>query len=221
MNVLLVYPEFPDTFWSFKHALRFIRKKAAYPPLGLLTVASMLPRDWSRRLVDLNVRDLTAEDLAWADCALIERRRQQRGFHFNTQVAINLADDFELMGTMVAAGFDTVFVGIETPNQESLAECSKHHNLGRDMTADVRRLERAGLQVQGGFILGFDSDTPRTFDRLLEFIQSTGIVTAMVGLLQAISRARRSRLPKSAQIHAPSSFATSCATGMPATSRSS
>jgi radical SAM superfamily enzyme YgiQ (UPF0313 family) len=358
MNVLLVYPEFPDTFWSFKHALRFVRKKAAHPPLGLLTVASLLPRDCARRLVDLNVRGLTAEDLAWADCAfvsamgvqresarrliarcrqanvrvvaggplftaqpeqfpevdhlvlgeaevslplfladlqsgharrvyaaseyadvqaspvpswelldlndyatmsvqysrgcpydcefcdittlfgrrprtkhasqiiaeldalyelgwrggvffvddnlignkrrlktelvpaLLERRRQKPGLTFNTQASINLADDSELIDAMVAAGFDMVFVGIETPNEESLAECSKRHNLGRDMSADVRRLQRAGLQVQGGFILGFDSDTPSSFARLSEFIQSTGIVTAMVGLLQAIPGTR-------------------------------
>lgn len=56
MNILLLYPEFPDTFWSFKHALKFVRKKASLPPLGLLTVASMLPPAWQRRLVDLNVR---------------------------------------------------------------------------------------------------------------------------------------------------------------------
>ncbi len=358
MNVLLLYPEFPDTFWSFKHALRFIRKKAAHPPLGLLTVASMLPRDFQCRLVDVNVRPLTAQDLAWADYAfisamglqresarrlitrcqeakvkvvaggplftaepeqfpdvdhlvlgeaelslppfledlergqtqhvytptgfadmkaspvpswelvklddygtmsvqysrgcpfdcefcditalwgrrprikeagqiiaeldalsdlgwrggvffvddnlignkrrlkaellpaLIERRRQKPGLNFNTQASINLADDSDLMDAMVAAGFDMVFVGIETPDEQSLAECSKRHNLGRDMSADVRRMLQAGLQVQGGFIVGFDADTPSTFERLTEFIQSTGIVTAMVGLLQAIPGTR-------------------------------
>jgi radical SAM superfamily enzyme YgiQ (UPF0313 family) len=358
MNVLLVYPEFPDTFWSFRHALPFIRKKAAHPPLGLLTVASMLPRAWNVRLVDLNVRGLSPQDLAWADIAfvsamgvqresarsliarcrqegvrvaaggplftaepelfpevdhlilgeaelslprfledlhsghpghlyeatgyadlratpaprwelidfedygtmtvqysrgcpydcefcditalfgrvprtksatqinveldalydlgwrggvffvddnlignkrllktellpaLIERRRQKPGFEYNTQASINLADDARLMDRMVAAGFDMVFVGIETPDEQSLAECSKRHNLERDMRADVRRMQRAGLQVQGGFILGFDSDTPSTFERVTEFIQSTGIVTAMVGVLQAIPGTR-------------------------------
>ena len=55
MKILLVYPEFPDTFWSFKHALKFIQKKAGAPPLGLLTVAAMLPSEWEKRLVDLNV----------------------------------------------------------------------------------------------------------------------------------------------------------------------
>jgi len=358
MNVLLVYPEFPDTFWSFKHALRFIRKKAAYPPLGLLTVASMLPRDWSKRLVDLNVRELTADDLAWADCAfvsamavqresvrrviarcqqaavrvvaggplftaepdefpevdhlvlgeaeltllpfledlchgrakhlyatsgyadmrasppptwelldlgnyatmcvqysrgcpydcefcnvtallghrprtksadqiigelqslhglgwdgnvffvddnlignkkdlktellpaLIEWRRRRRGITFNTEASINLADDPELMRQMVEAGFDMVFVGIETTNEAGLAECNKKTNLNRDLVADVKRMHRAGLQVQGGFIVGFDSDTPSTLQRLTDFIQSAGIVTAMVGLLQALPGTR-------------------------------
>ena len=122
--------------------------------------------------------------------ALIERQQRKPGFEFNTQVSINLADDAPLMSMLVAAGFDMVFVGIETPNEESLAECSKRHNLGRDMKSDVRRMQRAGLQVQGGFIVGFDSDTISTFERLTEFIQSTGIVTAMVGLLQAIPGTR-------------------------------
>jgi len=358
MNVLLIYPEFPETFWSFRHALRFIRKKAAHPPLGLLTVAAMLPRAWNVRLADLNVRGLGPQDLAWADIAfvsamgvqresarrliagcrqagvrvvaggplfsaepelfpevnhlilgeaemslpqfledlrsghaghiykasgfadlrvtpaprwelidfndygtmtvqysrgcpydcefcditalfgrrprtksasqisveldalynlgwrggvffvddnlignkrrlktellpaLLERRRRKPGFEYNTQASINLADDADLMSMMVASGFDTVFVGIETPDEQCLAECSKRHNLGRDMKADVLRMQRAGLQVQGGFILGFDSDTPSTFERVMDFIQSTGIVTAMVGVLQAIPGTR-------------------------------
>lgn len=358
MNVLLLYPAFPDSFWSFKHALPFISKRAAHPPLGLLTVAAMLPATWKLRLVDVNVRELTDDDLAWADCAfisamgvqrpsaleliarcqaqgirvvaggslftaqpeqfpqvdhlilgeaevvlpsflaelsdgqarhqykadgfadlqaspiprwdlvkfedygtlsiqysrgcpydcefcditalfgrrpraktakqivgeldllytlgwrggvffvddnfignkarlknelmpaLIERHETRPGFEFNTQASINLADDAELMRMMVGIGFDSVFVGIETPSQESLVECSKRHNLGRDMKADVRRMQQAGLQVQAGFIVGFDSDTPSTFDRITEFIQSTGIATAMVGILQAIPGTR-------------------------------
>ena len=353
MNVILIYPEFPDTFWSFKHALRFIRKRSPSPPLGLLTVAAMLPVDWATRLVDLNVRRLTETDLAWADYAfisamavqrqsacqviarckeagvkvvaggplftseheqfedvdhfvlneaeltlpaflqglkegkarrvyatsdfadlqetpvplwrladldcyatmsvqfsrgcpfncefcnvtallghrprtksarqivaeldslyalgwrkgvffvddnlignmkrlktellpaLIEWRKDKRGFPFSTEVSINLADEEQLMQMMVEAGFDTVFIGIETPNDASLAECSKKQNMNRDLVADVKRIQRAGLQVQGGFIVGFDSDTPSSFQRLADFIQKSGIVTAMVGLLQA------------------------------------
>ena len=353
MNALLIYPAIPDTFWSFRHALKFIRKKAASPPLGLLTIASMLPAQWKKRLVDLNVRKLTREDLEWADCAmisamtvqrdsahkviaqckeaglriiaggplftteheqfesvdhfvlneaeltlpvfledlaqgapkriyrtsdfadirqtpppmwelvplgdyasmsvqfsrgcpfncefcnvtalfghkprvksalqmiaeleglyqrgwrggvffvddnlignrirlrtellpaLIEWRKGKKGFLFSTEVSINLADDERLMQMMVQAGFDTVFIGIETPNEESLAECSKKQNMNRDLVQDVKRIQRAGLEVQGGFILGFDNDSTLTFRRLIDFIQGSGIATAMVGLLQA------------------------------------
>jgi radical SAM superfamily enzyme YgiQ (UPF0313 family) len=353
MKILLVYPEFPDTFWSFKHALRFIQKKAASPPLGLLTVAAMLPEEWKKRLVDLNVTHLTPNDLAWADyvfisamivqrdtahtliarckqagvkvvaggplftmeheqfpevdhfvlneaeltlplfladladgraqplyatseypdirqtpaplwqlakfkhystvniqfsrgcpfscdfCnvtallghrprtkttaqiiteldnlyalgwrksiffvddnfignkkqiksevlpALIEWRKGKIGMPFSTEASINLADDPELLSLMTQAGFDTVFVGIETPNEDSLTECSKNQNKGRDLVESVKRLQRAGLQVQGGFIVGFDNDPPSIFQQQVDFIQKSGIVTAMVGLLQA------------------------------------
>jgi radical SAM superfamily enzyme YgiQ (UPF0313 family) len=358
MNILLVYPEFPDTFWSFKHALKFIRKRASSPPLGLLTVAAMLPAEWNKRLVDLNAISLADQDLAWADyafvsamtvqrdsaraviarcreagvkvvaggplftmepdqfpgvdhlilneaeltlppfladlaggCArrtytaeehpdirqspvplwelvdlghyesiaiqfsrgcpfncefcnvtsllghrprtktaaqiiaeldslyaqgwrkgvffvddnlignkkqlksellpaLIEWRKDKVGFPFNTEVSINLADDAELLELMTRAGFDTVFVGIETPNEDSLTECSKSQNKGRDLLESVKRLQRSGLQVQGGFIVGFDSDTPSIFQQQIDFIQKSGIVTAMVGLLQAPSGTR-------------------------------
>ena len=86
---------------------------------------------------------------------------------------------------MAEAGFDTVFIGIETPDNESLLECNKVQNKNRDMVADVKCIQRAGIQVQGGFIVGFDSDRPSIFQRQIDFIQSSGIVTAMVGLLQA------------------------------------
>ncbi|MBI5688727.1 MAG: DUF4070 domain-containing protein [Verrucomicrobia bacterium] len=358
MNVLLLYPEFPDTFWSFKHALKFVRKRASLPPLGLLTVASLLPQEWQQRLVDLNVRKLLDEDLAWADLvcisamivqrssaealiarcraagkriiaggplftseyarfpdvdylvlneaeitlpeflrdfaagqakriyattefadlrqspaprwelaelrryasmslqysrgcpfdcefcdvtvkfghrprtkpaaqiiaeldalyrlgwrgevffvddnlignkralknellpALIEWQRGRRALSFFTEASINLADDPELMRLMVEAGFNGVFIGIETPDESSLAECSKKQNQRRDLVADVKRIQRAGLQVQGGFIVGFDSDTPSIFQRQVEFIQRSGIVTAMVGLLNALPDTR-------------------------------
>jgi hypothetical protein len=58
-KILLIYPEYPETFWSFKHALKFVAKRAAFPPLGLLTVAAMLPRDWELKLVDMNTSRLT------------------------------------------------------------------------------------------------------------------------------------------------------------------
>ena len=78
MNIILIYPRFPDTFWSFSYALRFIGKKAAFPPLGLLTVAALLPPTWSLRLVDVNVDKLTDKDLAWADMAFIGGMAVQR-----------------------------------------------------------------------------------------------------------------------------------------------
>jgi hypothetical protein len=78
MKVLMLYPEFPDTFWSFKHALKFICKRASFPPLGLLTVAAMLPRSWEKRLVDLNIRRLAARDLRWADVVFISGNRRGR-----------------------------------------------------------------------------------------------------------------------------------------------
>lgn len=353
MRILLLYPEFPDTFWSFKHALRFIRKKASFPPLGLLTVAALLPESWEKRLVDVNVTQLHQRDLEWADyvfisamvvqrdsvrrmiarcheagvkivaggplfisehqdfpkvdyfvlgeaeatlpglladlergqpkrvyqsdefpdieqsptplwelvdlrhyssmciqfsrgcpfdcdfCnitamfghrprvktaeqviaeldglyelgwrggvffvddnfignkrklkkevlpALIEWRQDKRGMGFHTEVSINLVDDPELLKLMVDAGFEKVFVGIETPDEKGLAECNKFQNEGRDLIACVKTLQHAGLEVQGGFIVGFDSDVPSIFQRQIEFIQNSGIVTAMVGLLQA------------------------------------
>ena len=78
MKILFLYPEFPDTFWSFKHALKFVRKKAAFPPLGLLTVASMLPEKWERYLIDLNVSSLETEKLAWADMVFISAMAVQQ-----------------------------------------------------------------------------------------------------------------------------------------------
>lgn len=353
MNILLVYPEFPDTFWSFKHALKFIHKKASTPPLGLLTVAAMLPKGWNKKLVDANVANLTDPDLAWADyvyisamevqrssahqlinrckdagvkvvaggplftlefaefvevdhlvlneaeitlpqfladlengrpqkiytttehpdirqtpvplwelldlsrydsmaiqfsrgcpfncdfCnittmlghrprtksaaqitaeldglyalgwrknvffvddnfignkkqikteilpALIDWRKGKSGLPFQTEASINLSDDQELLDLMAEAGFNSVFVGIETPSEEGLSECGKTQNKGRDLIASIKRLQRAGLQVQGGFIIGFDTDGPNIFQQQIEFIQKSGIATAMVGLLQA------------------------------------
>jgi radical SAM superfamily enzyme YgiQ (UPF0313 family) len=353
MKILLLSPEFPDTFWSFKHALKFIRRRASSPPLGLLTVAAMLPAEWEKRLVDLNVVTLSDADLAWADYAFIggmivqresarrviarckaagvptvaggplftaeyelfsdvdhfvlneaeltlapfladlargEAKRvyasteyadlhttpmpmweladfrryasmtvqfcrgcpydcefcnvtallghrprtkttpqmiaeldrlyelgwrgsvffvddnlignkrlvkqellpalvawqhRTRRMPFTSQVSMNLADDDELIRLMAAAGFDTVFVGIETPDDAALAACNKKQNVGRNLVEDVNRIQRAGIEVSAGFIVGFDGDTPSTFQRQIDFIQRSGIVTAMVGMLQA------------------------------------
>jgi len=359
MKILLVYPKYPDTFWSFKHALRFISKKASFPPLGLLTVASMLPEEWEKRLIDMNVSALAKDDLEWADhvfisamvvqkksavevikrckeleirivaggplfttgyeefedidhfvlneaestltsflddlkkgCAqhiytskewpdirktpppkwelinmkkyasmciqysrgcpfncefcdiiilnghkprtkskdqileelevlygqgwrgavffvddnfignkkrlkteilpfLIDWMKQKKyPFSFNTEASINLSDDEELMRLMVKARFNKVFVGIETPNEESLTECNKYLNKNRDLIACVKKIQSFGLEVQGGFIVGFDNDPPSIFERQISFIQKSGIVTAMVGLLNALPETR-------------------------------
>ena len=356
MKILLVYPKHPETFWGFKYALKFIFKKATNPPLGLLTVASILPEDWEKKLVDMNVVALKDKDLKWADFVfisgisiqresvkeiiarckemgvkivaggplfttgydefeeevdhlvlneaeitlplfledlrnggakhiytsnqwpeiqktpiplwdLVDMKRYasmniqySRGCPFNcefcditllyghrprtkskdqviaeleslyvrgwrggvffvddnfignknklkrevlpaiakwmekmrhpfpfiTQASIDLSDDEELMQLMVQAGFVTVFVGIETPNEESLSECSKLQNKNRDLIACVKKIQRFGLQVQAGFILGFDNDPVSIFERQIRFIQKSGIATAMVGLLSAL-----------------------------------
>ena len=86
---------------------------------------------------------------------------------------------------MVKAGFNKVFIGIETLNDESLAECNKHQNENRDLVASIRKIQNYGLQVEGGFIVGFDNDPLSIFKSQINFIQRSGIVTAMVGLLQA------------------------------------
>jgi len=106
-------------------------------------------------------------------------------FTFNTQASIDLSDDDELLNLMIEAGFTSVFVGIETPNTESLTECHKSQNKNRDLVACIKKIHKSGLQVTGGFIVGFDNDSPSIFDTLSDFIKESGIITAMVGLLNA------------------------------------
>lgn len=354
MNILLVYPENPVTYWGFQYALNFIHKKSAFPPLGLLTVASILPDKYNKRLIDMNTDHLTDRDIAWADYVFISAMNIQREsvrnivsrckklgvktvaggplftfeydafgdidhlllsegeitipefindlergtarhlyttddkadmslspvpswdlinvkkyaslniqysrgcpyncdfcsitslygniprtksaaqllgemdaiykagwrgpvffvddnfignkkkltedilpaitdwmechgypFYFQTEASVNLSDDDFLMSAMVKAGFKSVFVGIETPDEKSLTECKKTQNKGRDLLSCVKKIHRSGLEVQGGFIVGFDSDDPSIFSRMISFIQDSGIVTAMVGLLNA------------------------------------
>jgi radical SAM superfamily enzyme YgiQ (UPF0313 family) len=112
-------------------------------------------------------------------------RKRQFPFSFHTQTSINLADDSELTDLMVKAGFSMVFIGIESPNKESLVECGKSQNSSRDLIAAVKKLQNAGLEVQGGFIVGFDSDPQSIFQDVINFVQISGVVTAMVGLLHA------------------------------------
>jgi len=123
------------------------------------------------------------QEILPAICEWMERRK--RPFMMNAQVSINLADDAELMELMTRAGFNVVFVGIESPNEDSLLECNKIPNKARDLMSGVKEIQRNGLQVQAGFIVGFDHDPVSIFERLISFIQESGIVTAMVGLLNA------------------------------------
>lgn len=354
LKILLVYPRYPDTFWSFRHAVKFLSRKVLSPPLGLLTVAALLPKTWRKRLVDLNADVLRDEDIEWADYVFLSamevqqrsvieivdqvkargkkivaggplftmvperfqqidhlilheaeatlplfvedlRKREekpiytstqwpditsspipewslidiwkygmmavqscrgcpfdcdfcdvgllhgkkprtktksqvlgelealyQRGwrgavffvddnfivrperlkgeilpalinwnerkgypFSFSTQASIGLAEDDHLMELLVKAGFDSVFVGIETPEEKSLYECHKLTNKSRDLMEAVKKMQRFGLEVSGGFIVGFDSDPPDIFEKQINFIQQSGVVTAMVGLLNA------------------------------------
>jgi radical SAM superfamily enzyme YgiQ (UPF0313 family) len=117
-----------------------------------------------------------------------ERTRPEMGFL--TEASVNLADDAELCALMLAAGFRKVFVGIETPSAAGLDECHKLQNSGRDLVAAVQRLQQAGLEVMGGFIVGFDSDTRDIFKQQFDFIQRSGVATAMVGLLTALPQTR-------------------------------
>jgi len=354
MKVLLVYPVFPDTYWSFRHALAFEGRQAAFPPLGLLTVSAMLPESWERRLVDMNVEDLWPDDIEWADvvmvsamivqresleqvvklcrklgkkvvvggpyvstsserlpdadhifigesettlpefindlelgiarkiyqaderpsllntpvpdfslidmhrysamciqysrgcpfqcefCDIIEiygrvprtksneqmaaeldalktggwrglvfivddnfignkknvrlfmpdlidwSRKNEFPFSYITEASVNLAEDDHLLEMMETAGFRRIFLGIETPVEESLKEAQKGQNTRRDLLDSVKKIQSYGMEVMAGFIVGFDNDPDDIFDRQVKFIRESGIPLAMVGLLNAL-----------------------------------
>jgi hypothetical protein len=105
-----------------------------------------------------------------------------------------------------------VFVGIESPNEESLTESRKLQNKNRDLIACVKKIQRAGLEVQAGFIVGFDKDPAYIFDQLIRFIQESGIVTAMVGLLNAPrgTRLYQRMLKEGRLLNAPTGDNTDC-----------
>jgi len=147
---------------------------------------------WTRSvfLVDDNfighkakAKALLRELIAW-------RRRRGAATTFLTEVSLNLADSPELLELMAQAGFKRVFVGIESPDDASLAECMKAQNRGRHLVSAVKTIQNAGIEVMGGFIVGFDNDGAGIFDRQLRFIQDSGVVTAMVGLLTALPKTR-------------------------------
>jgi radical SAM superfamily enzyme YgiQ (UPF0313 family) len=117
---------------------------------------------------------------------------EARGFPFAlyTEASVNLAQDEELIKLMTAAGFDAVFLGLETPEDQCLAECGKDQNRSMDMLEAVKTIQRNGMEVMGGFIIGFDNDPPNIFERQIEFIQNSGVVRAMIGLLEALPGTR-------------------------------
>ncbi|HEU4713493.1 MAG TPA: B12-binding domain-containing radical SAM protein [Pyrinomonadaceae bacterium] len=353
MKVLLVNPEFPDTYWSFRHALPFEGKRSVFPPLGLMTVSALLPESYERRLVDLNIERLKTSQIEWADMVFItgmlaqkkslhevvERARKlgkrivlggpyvtstieelpyadhifqgeaettlpeffkdlengtarrtykaperppmsitpiadfslvnmkkyscmsvqysrgcpfscefcdiieiygrvprtksnqkilaefdalfrlgwrgplfivddnfignkknvrlllpdliewqkKHGYPFSllTEASVNLADDDDLLAAMRDAGFRRVFLGIETPVEESLKEAQKPQNRGNLLNA-VRKIQSHGMEVMAGFIVGFDNDPEDIFERQIEFIRESAIPLAMVGMLNAL-----------------------------------
>ena len=202
MKVLLVYSKCHDSFWGFSHVLKFISKKTAVPPLGLITVSAMLPDTWQKKLADINISPLQTSDVQWVDYVFIsaiyiqkesvnnvifESKKWMQShkypFKFSIQSSINLADDKELMSQLNDVGINAAFIGIETPDELSLQACNKVQNKNREVIQSVKQIQQAGIQVSGGFIVGFDSDKPTVFQRQTDFIQQSGIVSAMGGLL--------------------------------------
>jgi radical SAM superfamily enzyme YgiQ (UPF0313 family) len=138
--------------------------------------------------------------------ALVDWRTSSRPtMGFLTEASINLADQADLLDLMGRAGFKKVFVGLETPVIECLEECDKVQNGKRDLVEAVRAIQAAGLEVMGGFIIGFDNDPKDIFQRQFDFIQRSGVVTAMVGLLTALPQTRlHARLTRDGRILARS-----------------
>jgi radical SAM superfamily enzyme YgiQ (UPF0313 family) len=130
-----------------------------------------------------HVKDMLRELVLW---------QERRGFPFRflTEASLNLADDEELMALMSAANFNKIFIGIETPCVDSLKECGKTQNAVRDAHAAVKLINRNGMEVMGGFIVGFDSDTKHIFQTQVRFIQQIGVVVAMIGVLTALPKTR-------------------------------
>jgi radical SAM superfamily enzyme YgiQ (UPF0313 family) len=156
----------------------------------LAELDALTDRGWQGRvfLVDDNFIGNRARVKEFLRALVAWRKTHRARLSFLTEASINLADDAELLGLMVQAGFRSVFIGIETPNPASLVECKKNQNARRDMAESIRVIQRSGLEVMGGFIVGFDNDPRDIFDLQFNFIQRTGIATAMVGLLTALPK---------------------------------
>ena len=122
---------------------------------------------------------------------LIEwQKKHKYPFVLTTEASTDLAGDDELMQLMSVANFHKVFLGIETPNIDSLKECGKYQNTTLSLEEAVHKIQSKGMQVMGGFIVGFDNDTDSIFEAQIKFIQKVGVVTAMVGLLNVLPQTR-------------------------------
>jgi len=126
-----------------------------------------------------NVKEMLPSIIEW-------QKNRNYPFKLLTEASTNLADDDELMQLMVNANFEKIFLGIETPDTESLKECGKFQNVKRNLVDTIKKIHRKGMQVMGGFIVGFDNDKENIFDRQIKLIQESGVVTAMVGVLTAL-----------------------------------
>jgi radical SAM superfamily enzyme YgiQ (UPF0313 family) len=356
MNVLLIYPRFPKSFWSFEKTIELLGRKAMLPPLGLVTVAAILPQEWNYKLVDINVREITESEWDWAELvvcsAMIVQKEDllakiseaklrgkkvavggpyptalpqevaqadylildegeltiplfvaaiqngepsgtfrapngerpdvtitpvprfdllefdayaemsvqfSRGcpfqcefcdiivlygrkprtktpaqllkeldylyelgwrrsifmvddnfignkrnvklfleallpwmvehkypFSFATEASVDLANDQELMDSMVKCNFGAVFLGIETPDEESLALTQKHQNTRSSLSEAVNRITKSGIRVMAGFIIGFDGEKKGAGQRIVKFVEQTDIPTALFSMLQAL-----------------------------------
>ena len=118
MNALLIYPEWPDTYWSFKHALPFHGKRSLFPPLGLLTVAALLPKHWKKRLIDTNVHPLTNADLEWADVAML------------SGMLVHKQDLLGILARCRSRGLPTVIGGPVTTSVQELPQHADHVVIG-------------------------------------------------------------------------------------------
>jgi radical SAM superfamily enzyme YgiQ (UPF0313 family) len=357
MKILLVYPLFPKSFWSYEKILDLVDRKVLLPPLGLVTVAAILPQEWEFKLVDRNVRDITEAEWQWADLVILSamivqkddlinliKEAKRRGklvacggpyptaiphepqaagidfmildegeitlpmfieavkrgeksgifrsngqkpdvtytpiprfdlleldaydsmsvqfsrgcpfqcefcdiivlygrkprtktpeqllaeldylyqlgwrrsvfmvddnfignkrnvklllkelktwmeerqypFDFNTEASVDLAQDEELMQMMVECNFTAVFLGIETPDEDSLDFTKKYQNNRNSLQESVEKIIRAGLRVMAGFIIGFDGEKTGAGDRIVRFVEQTTIPTALFSMLQAL-----------------------------------
>jgi radical SAM superfamily enzyme YgiQ (UPF0313 family) len=162
------------------------------PPQMIAELDSLVAAGWDSSIfiVDDNFIGNKVKVKAFLRELVTWRERHKGNISFFTEASLNLVDEPELLSLLARAGFTKVFVGIETPEEDSLLECAKVQNTQRDLVAAIRTIQQAGIEVMGGFIVGFDADQPNIFERQFKFIQEAGIAAAMVGLLTALPETR-------------------------------